>query len=299
MLKRFLPVSLIAVLSAAFIMLSACGDVSTLQPAVESAVESIAAAATSLPAAAATAEPATAEPAAGHTTAVHWAYEGEAGPEKWATLSTAYADCAGKTQSPIDLTDAGAKDLANLVFHYQPSRITITNNGHTIQVDYDPGSTIELDGHRYKLLHFHFHAPSEHTIDGEPAEAELHLVHQIDDGSLPADSKAVVGVLIRAGDENPAFATVWNQLQVAIATPQPVDGEVNAAEMLPAVQTTYRYTGSLTTPPCTPEIAWNVMTEPIEMSPAQIEAFRATLEGDNNRPVQRLNDRALTLDSTP
>lgn len=293
-MKRIRFISLATTVMVALFMLSACGGASTLQPAVESAVDTIVEAATALPAA-----EATAEPAAGHTTAAHWTYEGEDGPKNWAALSAAYAACAGTAQSPIDLTDAGAQDLANLVFNYQTSPITVTNNGHTVLVDYASGSMIELDGHRYKLLQFHFHAPSEHTINGQPAAAELHLVHEIDDGSLPEGSKAVVGVMIQAGAENAALAAVWDQLAVANATPQPVDGEVNAAALLPAVQTTYRYAGSLTTPPCTENVSWNVMTDPIEMSQAQLDAYTALFEGPTNRPVQSLNERELAVDSTP
>ena len=224
-MKKIQLVILVAALCAAFIMLSACDDVGTLPPAVESAVGDIVAAVATQPAAESIAEPATAEPAAetteasdaaepaaDHTTEVHWSYEGEGRPEQWATLSSGHPDCAGTHQSPIDLTGAGAQDLANLVFNYQPSQITITNNGHTVQVDYTPGSTIELDGARYNLLQFHFHAPSEHTINGQPAAAELHLVHEVDSGSvndaLPAKSKAVVGVLIQSGAQNPAFQPV-------------------------------------------------------------------------------------------
>lgn len=305
-MKRILPVSLVAALCTVFIMLSACGDVSTLQPAVESAIESVAEVVATEPAAEPTEELAaetTEEQAAEHTTEAHWSYEDETGPEHWATLSTGHPDCAGNHQSPIDLTAAGAQDLANLVFQYQPSAITIVNNGHTVQVSYDSGSSIELDGQRYNLQQFHFHAPSEHTINGQPAAAELHLVHEVDSGSvselLPAGSRAVVGVLIQAGVENLALQPVWDNLYAANATPQPVDGQVNAADMLPAVQTTYRYAGSLTTPPCTQNVAWNVMTEPIQMSPEQLSAFTKLMGVDTNRPVQPLNDRQLAVDSTP
>ena len=294
-MKRFSLVSLIAALSAAFVMLSACGDIGSLQPAVESAVGTIAEVATSLPAAEAQAEPETAEPATGHTTAAHWTYEGEAGAQTWATP---YPDCGGVAQSPIDLTGAEAMDMANLVLNYQPSGITIRNNGHTVQVDMDPGSTIELDGQRYRLAQFHFHAPSEHTIDGQPAAAELHLVHVSDD-TQPASPKVVVGVLIKVGADNPVLSAVWDNLYAANATPQPVNGTINAADLLPATQTRYHYTGSLTTPPCTEGIDWNVMTEPIEMSQAQLDAYIALFKGATNRPVQRLNDRALSIDSTP
>lgn len=301
--RRVLPVSLAAMLVMAIFMLSACDSVSTLQATVEPIVAEVVELATAQAGEAGAAEPASedvVEPAAEHSGgAVHFTYEGEAGPENWAGLSPDFAACDDAHQSPIDLAGAEPQDVANLVFNYQPSAINIKNNGHTVQVDYDAGSTIELDGQRYKLAQFHFHAPSEHTIDGQPAAAELHLVHVNDDGTLPVSPKVVVGILIQAGAENTALSAVWDSLYAANATPQPVDGMVNAADLLPAVQTRYRYSGSLTTPPCTEGIDWNVMTDPIEMSQAQLDAFTALFEGGTNRPVQPINDRDLALDSTP
>jgi carbonic anhydrase len=225
-----------------------------------------------------------------HTEA-HWTYEGDTGPEHW---GVEYKDCSGKAQSPIDIAGAAAEDLANIVFDYQPSKIKIQNNGHTVQVDYDPGSSIELDGTRYELAQFHFHAPSEHTIAGKAADAELHLVHKTADGK----QLAVVGVLIENGAENPAFATVWENIPAEAGEAQAVAAEVDAEAMLPAELTTYRYDGSLTTPPCTEGVEWNVMTTPIQMSEAQLAAFTALFEG-NNRPVQALGERVLVEDSSP
>jgi carbonic anhydrase len=228
------------------------------------------------------------------THVVHWTYEGAEGPEYWATLSPDYAVCgSGTSQSPIDIADPAPEDLANITFNYQPSAINILNNGHTIQVTYDPGSFIELDGTRYDLDQFHFHAPAEHSVDSALAEAELHLVHKSADGEL-----AVVGVLIEPGEENPAFQSVWANLPAEETAETTVEGEVNAADMLPAVQTTYRYSGSLTTPPCTEGVKWNVMTTPIEMSAAQLAAFTQIFEG-NNRPVQALGERTLSEDTSP
>lgn len=218
---------------------------------------------------------------------------GEEGPDHWSTISPDYAACAGAAQSPIDIAKAAPQDLANLAFHYQPSKVNILNNGHTVQVNYDPGSYIELDSVRYDLAQFHFHDPSEHTINGQPAAAELHLVHKSADGKT-----AVVGVLIKVGAENPAFKAVWDNLPASSGPVQTVNAEVNAAAMLPAVQTTFRYTGSLTTPPCTEGVKWNVMVNTIELSQAQLDAFTKIIEG-NNRPVQPLNGRPLVEDNTP
>jgi carbonic anhydrase len=261
-MNRNLRIVLFSILSATLIVLNACAPAST--------------------------------PTSTVPTPVHWSYEGEEGPVHWGALSPEYAVCStGKSQSPLDISNADSQDLANLVFHYQPSKINILNNGHTIQVNYDSGSYIELDGVRYDLLQFHFHAPSEHSINGELAKAELHLVHKNANGNL-----AVVGILINAGAENAAFKTTWDNLPSEPGSVQQVSAQVNAAAMLPVQQATYRYDGSLTTPPCTEGVKWNVMVEPIEMSEAQLAAFTSIFEG-NNRPIQPLDGRTLIEDSTP
>ena len=135
------------------------------------------------------------------TSPPHWTYEGEQGPAHWGELDTTYAVCGtGKSQSPIDVASPSEQDLTNISFHYRPSAVNILNNGHTVQVNYDAGSYIELDNVRYDVVQFHYHAPSEHTVDGESFPAELHIVHRNADGNL-----AVVGILLREGTENAAY----------------------------------------------------------------------------------------------
>ena len=244
-------------------------------------------------------EVAEAEPAAEETHAIHWSYEGEGGPEHWSNLENledpevTYKACGnGTEQSPINLTDAAMSDLENISFAYSDSEVKILNNGHTIQVNYDEGSSIEIDGTVYTLKQFHFHSPSEHAADGTLYPAEMHLVHADANKNL-----AVVGVFITEGAENPAFAPVWDNLPAeetkAIATGM----RVNATDLLPTEQLVYRYHGSLTTPPCSEGVLWSVMKIPIEMSAEQIGMFTAIFEG-NNRPLQPLNDRDLQLDET-
>jgi carbonic anhydrase len=223
----------------------------------------------------------------------HWTYEGEEGPEHWGNLP-GYETCGvGKSQSPIDISAPAEKDLANIVFHYQPSEVNILNNGHTVQVNYDAGSYIELDGVRYDVAQFHYHAPSEHAVDGKLFAAELHIVHKSADGKL-----AVVGLLFEEGSENAAIAPFVNNLPAQKADVKDAGVKINAAELLPAVQTTFRYSGSLTTPPCSEGVSWLVMTTPVQLSAAQLSALEGIFEG-NNRPVQELNDRPLVEDSTP
>jgi carbonic anhydrase len=58
---------------------------------------------------------------------------------------------------------------------------------------------------------------------------------------------------------------------------------------------TYRYTGSLTTPPCSEGVKWLVMTSPITLSDRQLANLTAILHA-NNRPVQTLNRRTVNTD---
>lgn len=228
------------------------------------------------------AEPEPVEPA-------HWTYAESA---TWGELDPDYAACgSGRHQSPVDLTDATSRDLPDIAFDYQPSDVQAVNNGHAIQVDYAPGSSIEVKGETYDLLQFHIHTPSEHTINGRTAAAELHLVHLSADGDL-----AVVGVLIDEGAAGDAIGPILDDLPEEDGDTGPVSS-IDAEELLPAGRTTYRYPGSLTTPPCSEGVTWLVMTDPVTWSAEQLEAITDVHEG-NNRPVQALNGRAEVIDAS-
>jgi len=223
-----------------------------------------------------------------HGDAPHWSYEGKTGPEHWGSLDPAWAAAKdGKEQSPIDIADATAIALEPIEFHYESTRVNIINNGHTIQVNCDPGSYIEVDGETYQLAQFHFHAPSEHTIDGEPAAIEMHLVHKSAAGEL-----AVVGVMIQPGEANAAFDPAWKHLPKEAGAEQKHEDRMTLADLLPAEQTYYTYPGSLTTPPCSEGVKWLVTTTPIAMSAEQIAAYTDIYSG-NNRPIQPLNERVI------
>jgi carbonic anhydrase len=222
----------------------------------------------------------------------HWEYEGEAGPENWGAVG--YETCEiGESQSPIDIAPTQQMDLTNILVNYRPSSLTVRNNGHTVQADYAPGSFITVDGETYMLAQFHYHSPSEHVVDGQSFAAELHLVH------TNGNRLAVIGVLLAEGDEaNPAYQPFIANLPAEEIAPTPTGDEIDAAALLPDVQTTYRYSGSLTTPPCTEGVTWLVMTEPVTLSADQLAALEAVFEG-NNRPPQPVNDRPVTEDVTP
>jgi carbonic anhydrase len=228
-----------------------------------------------------------------HHEAPHWGYEGEVGPEHWGELNPDWALCStGVEQSPVDIPADTVVNPADITFGYDPSQLTIVNNGHTIQVNYDPGSTIEVGGKSYELKQFHFHALSEHTMAGANTPMEMHLVHQAEDGQY-----AVVGVFINSGDANAAFEPIWANLPAEAGDPTAIDGVmVNADDLLPGERTYYRYNGSFTTPPCTEGVQWLVLNTDISLSDEQIGAFTDIVDG-NYRPVQALNDREFFLTS--
>ena len=219
----------------------------------------------------------------------HWTYEGEEGPEHWGDLDPSFAVCStGRAQSPIDLVNAQMVRLTDIQFDYQPSALNEFNNGHTIQVNYDEGSSITYNEDTYQLLQFHFHRESEHTLDGQHFPMELHLVHRDAAGNL-----AVVGVkLEEASVDNAAFAAVFDNLPAEKGTPEPTELTVDAAKLLPTDHHYTTYTGSLTTPPCTQGVRWLVLDTPVQVSAHQIEAFAVLFES-NARPVQPLDNRDL------
>ena len=221
---------------------------------------------------------------------IHWSYGGAGNPTRWAELSEEYAICeAGNSQSPVDIATQSQREenSTSIEFNYQAMPLAVTNNGHTIQVNYPQGSSINIAGKEYKLLQFHFHTPSEHTLDENAYAMELHLVHQNSEGNL-----AVVGVFMKQGQENTALKPIWDNLPSEKGVKEVSTVTINASSFLPENREYYSYSGSLTTPPCSQEVSWNVLKMPIEVSAEQLEQFMDIYQM-NARPVQALNQRKI------
>jgi carbonic anhydrase len=218
----------------------------------------------------------------------HWGYTGETAPENWAKLSPEFASCSGKNQSPIDLQGFIHAELKPLKFNYQSGAKSIVNNGHTVQVNYAPGSTLTVEGDEFELKQFHFHAPSENLIKGKSYPLEGHFVHADKNGNL-----LVLAVMFVKGKENKALAQAWAQMPHQAGGPRDSEGRISAADLLPANHGYYRFNGSLTTPPCSEGVRWLVMKHPVTASAEQIEAFEHVMHHPNNRPVQPVNARTV------
>lgn len=233
----------------------------------------------------------------------HWGYEGEIGPANWASLNPVYSICGdGTHQSPVNIIKKDVKGGTTWSLDYKTTSLRIAHhehvddiidNGHTIQVTVDEGSTFTLEGKTYHLQQFHFHTPSEHTLDGKHLPMEMHLLHQSDDGSL-----AVIGVLFKEGAEpnenfNKLIANLPNAKGEDKHLPE-VNLELNVH--IPKDKIAYHYTGSLTTPPCSENVQWLILQHFVSLTPEQIREFSSRI-GPNSRPVQKLNDRTVHLDN--
>lgn len=227
----------------------------------------------------------------------HFEYEGDFGPEYWSDLcSGAWTDCAGNSQSPVNIVTQNVSendDLEELYLGYRKSYVSILNNGHTIQFNYSPGSYSYLNGKKYELLQFHFHTESEHTLNGKQYPMEVHFVHR----DVKTSNLAVVGVIFEEGRKNTLLSQFMNSLPEEAGGVYTSDVLYNAKDIFnncddDFLEEYYTYGGSLTTPPCSEIVTWYVLKQPIQASAYQIAKIKS-IEHENNRPVQPLNGRVI------
>jgi carbonic anhydrase len=221
----------------------------------------------------------------GKAHAVHWDYVGEMGPDKW---GNEFPTCGnGTKQSPLNIVGPFEKSKDVLAVSYKEGPLKILNNGHTIQVNVEPGSTLKINKDVYNLLQFHFHRPSEEQIDGKPMAMVAHFVHKNAEGKL-----AVLGVLLNEGKDNDAIKTIWEKAPKSEGPEVVVEGvKFNPAVLVPAALTHYSYEGSLTTPPCTEGVNFYILKTTMDIGKKQVSDFPFK---KNARPVQPLNGRKIS-----
>ncbi len=219
----------------------------------------------------------------------HWGYTGAEGPEFWGSLSHDFVMCGyGKNQSPVNLTGMVEGELPELQMDYDDDGTVVINNGHSIQVNYAPGNTLTFAGVDYELRQFHFHAPSENTIEGKSFPLEAHFVHLDENGNI-----AVVALMFVEGNKNEELEKIWADMPAEAHKAAHLGDDVDASILLPENHDYYYFNGSLTTPPCTEGVHWFVMKNYATASKEQIEKFKHIMHHPNNRPVQPLNARKV------
>ncbi len=221
----------------------------------------------------------------------HWSYQGDTGPAFWGSMDPEWRMAHdGRAQSPINLTRDNAVDanLPGLKFTSAPTTIVAKDNGHTIQWDAIGANTLTIGKDVYALKQFHFHAPSEHTVDGKHYPVELHFVHANAQGNL-----AVVGVMLNPSNHGAdAYQALMQTIPHHGQQGQPV--QFNPYALLPSTRSYATYSGSLTTPPCTEGVRWIVLTTPSRVTNRQVAAFMNAYNG-NARPVQPVNGRLVLV----
>jgi carbonic anhydrase len=223
----------------------------------------------------------------------HFTYSGATGPAHWGQLQPAYAACsAGKRQSPIALSRATPGHVS-LAFNYGTADVRLEDTGHDIKAHVlGTANTLTENGVRYTLIQFHFHAPSEHTVNGRRAAVELHFVNE-----TANKAAAAVGVFIDPGSSpNSTLAQLFTGAPFTPGGSSVVHG-LNIAGLLPPnpdAARHYTYVGSLTTPPCTEPVNWTVFPNPVKASAQQISTLTGRYN-QNSRPLQPLNGRVVQL----
>lgn len=216
---------------------------------------------------------------------VEWDYENP----NWEQISG--TECRSNVQSPvnIDTDEVVEAELSDIQYEYTPFPMKIVDNGHTIQVYGTEESYITVQGKRYQFKQFHFHYPSEHTIDSIGYPMEMHLVHQ----EVGTDNLAVLGVFIAEGEtENEFLEKVFTRIPAVKEQEVQTDITLMLSDYVPPAQVHYTYIGSLTTPPCTVGVDWILFKEPITASKEQLAKFSA-LYTNNTRALQPLNNRRV------
>jgi carbonic anhydrase len=231
------------------------------------------------------------------------------GPTAWGEIDESFEQClAGDSQSPVDIAGTVPTDLPELEFNYPPTPFVVENSGHVIEASMPEASnlTLTIGDDVYRLDQFHFHSPSEHKVGGKSYPAELHLVHESEQGEL-----AVVGVLVEPSalpspliDEvvESASDDVGEEVEIADAL-SPLDLLLDFDPPSAVTDRYYTYPGSLTTPGCTEGVRWIVLQDIHVIDEGTVDLLHALIAGfpgydgyaNNNRPTQPLNGRKIEL----
>jgi len=221
-----------------------------------------------------------------------WTYEGETGPEHWFEIEK-QSDCAGKSQSPINIIDIDTEEDHSLgpisIFYSSKVKIhDVTNNGHSILYNFEKGDYITLNDENYDLKQIHFHEASEHTINGVRYPLEIHLLHVSESNKI-----AALAVMAIEGKNSKPFDFLEKYLPVQIGETKEINANFDLNLNLPINKEYYTYSGSMTTPPCTEGVSWYVFKTPITVSLNQVKKLQELMPIRNYRDEQPLNGRIV------
>jgi carbonic anhydrase len=227
---------------------------------------------------------------------------GSAHAAGWARTRGRSAVATLPRQSPIDLRESEitfVKRLPRIRFAY-PRKVDVmlVNTGSpdeekTVRAHVPAGAAhITISGVRWDLRQFHWHTPSEHELEGEKTPLEMHFVHS----RVPAGAFLVLAVFMKRGKRNRALEPIFRDLPEGENETRDVS-DVRLPALLPDERESFRYTGSLTTPPFTEPLEFVVFAGQTSVSRRQIGAFQELFPHGNSREVQPLNGREVLSDA--
>ncbi|XP_046882571.1 receptor-type tyrosine-protein phosphatase gamma [Hypomesus transpacificus] len=254
----------------------------------------------------------------------YWAYSGTYGPEEgWAS---AYPECRERNQSPINIADQDTKvsteyqELTLDGFENESSNKTsMKNTGKTVAIMLKDDYFVRGAGlpGRFKAEKVEFHwgqnngsEGSEHSISGRrfPVEMQIYMYNSDDFDSLSTAIRerrtiAAMTVFFQVGlKDNPAVDPIIHGLRGVVHHEKETFLEpFILRDLLPSSLTSYyRYTGSLTTPPCSRVVEWIIFSRPVFVSYKQLEAFYSiftTEQQDHVKSVEYLRSNFRPLQS--
>jgi carbonic anhydrase len=217
-------------------------------------------------------------------------------------LASPMTQAAGERQSPIDIRPENTvfnDALPPLQFTFNSdTALSVVNTGSpdpekSLRANVNVGAgKLMVSGHEWDLAQFHFHKPAEHLLKGVAAPMEMHLVF-----SDPSSSNLlVVGRWIDVSSTpNSALDPIFSHLPQTTSDTLDIE-HFNLNTLLPANLDSFRYPGSLTTPPFSENVSWIDLAEPLSLSQGQIDAFGTLFPNGNARDVQDLHGRLVQTD---
>jgi carbonic anhydrase len=219
-----------------------------------------------------------------------WSYEGETGPDKWGQLSPDFEQCmTGLNQSPIDIPRHAFLTRNWLKGDWKTESGKIFVDGKSIRLDLAGKSRLHSGKKNFQVKKLYIHSPSEHQLSGFSYPMELQLLLENNLGENLA-----VAIFVEIGEENQQFEKVITKLQSHTLSGENDVNELNMSQFFPKDLSAYRYQGSLTIPPCTEALTWNVVRSPVEFSSEQISKFRKMFS-NNSRPIQSFDKRKFEV----
>lgn len=197
-------------------------------------------------------------------------------------------------QSPICIEDAIYADLGDRALDIDWADLgsiqgKVKSGDHGVTLEISQGHpSIKLDRQQFEMKSFHFHAPSEHVIEGKRYPMEMHIVHQNpENGQL-----AVVGIMVEAEDDRGLCSVPFTEFLHNVKDAVPTSGTVDfdPSILLPKTpQKYYRYEGSLTTPDFAENVSWSVLKEPLKVSREELTELHEIFEKDarETQPLHR------------